>query len=75
MAHPYMTDIVPKDRIGREAREAARKGLSLDDACPYPWGTPAADHFKAVYYAAPIIAAWERRIDLSARCSEGAADR
>lgn len=56
-----MTDIVSKDRIEREAREAARKGLSLADACPYPWGTPAADHFKAAYLCAPIIDAWERR--------------
>lgn len=56
-----MTDIVSKDRIERDAREAFVKGLSLADACPYPWGTPAADHFKAAYYAAPIIAAWEER--------------
>lgn len=44
-----MTQIVAKTTIEREAREAARKGLSIDEACPYPFGTEQADHFKAVY--------------------------
>jgi hypothetical protein len=38
--------------IERQAQEAARKGQSINDACPYPFGTEAADHFKAVYLLA-----------------------
>ena len=41
--------ITPKDTIEREAREAAQRGDSINDACRYPFGSPQADHFKAVY--------------------------
>ena len=41
--------IAAKSTIERQATEAAAKGLSINDSCPYPFGSPAADHFKAVY--------------------------
>lgn len=41
--------VIAKETIEREAKAAAHAGKSLDDACPYPWGTDAATHFKAVY--------------------------
>lgn len=44
--------IVSKDTIDKQATAAAQQGRSLDDACPYPFGTEAADHFKAVYLLA-----------------------
>jgi hypothetical protein len=47
-----MTHVVSKQTIEREARDAAARGLSLDEACPYPFGTDQADHFKAVYLLA-----------------------
>lgn len=47
-----MTHIVSRALIEREARAAAAKGLSLNAACPYPFGTEHADHFKAVYLLA-----------------------
>lgn len=50
--NPAKPMIASKLMIERQAAEAARKGLSLDDACPYPFGTEAADHFKAVYLLA-----------------------
>ena len=34
------------DKIKTEAREAAANFTSLNDACPYPFGTPEADAFK-----------------------------
>ena len=50
--NPAIPMISSKLMIERQAAEAARKGLSLNDACPYPFGTEAADHFKAVYLLA-----------------------
>ena len=50
--NPAIPMIASNLMIERQAREAARKGLSLNDACPYPFGTEAADHFKAVYLLA-----------------------
>lgn len=44
--------IVSKDTIDKQATAAAQQGRSLDDACPYPFGTEAADHFKAVHLLA-----------------------
>lgn len=44
--------IVAKDTIEREARAAARQGLSLNDACPYPFGSEAGQHFRKVYQQA-----------------------
>jgi hypothetical protein len=34
------------DRIRAEARQAAAKYSDINDACPYPWGSPAAIEFK-----------------------------
>lgn len=47
-----MIQIVSRATIEREARAAARQGLSIEDACPYPFHTEHADHFKAVYLLA-----------------------
>jgi hypothetical protein len=47
-----MTQVVSKRTIEREACEAARAGLSIDEACPYPFGSDQANHFKAVYLLA-----------------------
>jgi hypothetical protein len=41
-----------KARIEREATEAARAGHTLDHSCRYPWHTPEAMHFKAIYLLA-----------------------
>jgi hypothetical protein len=50
--HGTSNMIVSKTTIEKQATEAARKGQSIDDACPYPFETEAADHFKAVYLLA-----------------------
>jgi hypothetical protein len=39
-------------RIAREAQDAAARGMSINDACPYPFGTAEARHFKAVHLQA-----------------------
>jgi len=44
--------IVSKATIEKKATEAAQKGLSLNDACPYPFASEAGIHFKAVYLLA-----------------------
>lgn len=44
--------IVAKDTIEREAKAAAQQGLSLNDACPYPFGSEAGQHFRKVYQQA-----------------------
>lgn len=44
--------ITAKATIEHQATEAARKGQSLDDACPYPFASEAGMHFKAVYLLA-----------------------
>lgn len=41
--------IVNKQIIERQATEAAHKGQSINDACPYPFCSEAGMHFKAVY--------------------------
>lgn len=43
---------VPAADIEHLAREMAAEGRTLRDACPYPWGTPAAHHFTAVFFLA-----------------------
>lgn len=43
---------VPKATVEHEATEAARAGLSLEDACRYPFASEAGMHFKAVYLLA-----------------------
>lgn len=50
--NPDKPMITSKLMIERQAAEAARNGQSLNDSCPYPFGTEAADHFKAVYLLA-----------------------
>ena len=40
------------DRIKAEARQAAAKYSDINDACPYPWGSPAAIEFKREFAAA-----------------------
>ncbi|WP_440105364.1 hypothetical protein [Acidovorax sp. BL-A-41-H1] len=50
--NPAIPMIVSKATIEKQATEAAGKGQSINDACPYPFGTEAADHFKAVYLLA-----------------------
>ena len=50
--NPGFPMIVSKSTIEKQATEAAGKGQSINDACPYPFGTEAADHFKAVYLLA-----------------------
>lgn len=50
--NPALPMIVSKATIEKQATEAAGKGQSINDACPYPFGTKAADHFKAVYLLA-----------------------
>lgn len=50
--NPARPMIVSKTIIEKQATEAAHAGQSLNDACPYPFGTEAADHFKAVYLLA-----------------------
>lgn len=38
-----------KARIEQEAQAAAREGLTLAEACPYPFDTEEGRHFTAVY--------------------------
>lgn len=44
--------IVSKETIEKQATEAARQSQSLNDACPYPFATPAGEHFMAAYWLA-----------------------
>ncbi len=50
--NPAQPMITAKATIEHQATEAARKGQSLDDACPYPFASEAGVHFKAVYLLA-----------------------
>lgn len=54
-SHRHMTEVISIERIEREARDAAHRGESLNDACPYPFGTDAAHHFQAVYQLALLV--------------------
>jgi len=42
--------IVPIDKIKQIAKDGAARGLSLDNACPYPFDTAAGRLFKEVYF-------------------------
>lgn len=65
--NPGLPMIVSKSTIEKQATEAAGKGQSINDACPYPFGTEAADHFKAVYLLAlPKAQATTAREDATA---------
>lgn len=44
-----MSEVMSRARIEREAQQAAREGLSLRDACPYPWHSEAAHLFTEVF--------------------------
>ena len=44
--------IVSKEAIEKQATQAAQQGQSLRDACPYPFETPAGEHFMAAYWLA-----------------------
>lgn len=46
------TPLSRSDRLRAEARQAAAKYTNINDACPYPWGTPAAIEFKREFMAA-----------------------
>lgn len=45
-------NITRLDRIKAEARQAAAKYSDINDACPYPFRSPAAEVFKAEFNAA-----------------------
>lgn len=49
-----MTELISIERIRREAREAAQRYTSVNDACPYPFSTDAAHAFKAEFQAARL---------------------
>jgi hypothetical protein len=47
-----VSEKIPPERreyIEQLARQAAREGTGLRDACPYPFNTPEAIHFAAVW--------------------------
>lgn len=48
----YYKVTTTKTQISSEATAAALAGVSINDACRYPWGTQCAEHFKAVYLLA-----------------------
>lgn len=47
-----MHEVIAIARIEREARAAVASGQSIDESCPYPFGTDAAHHFKAAWHEA-----------------------
>ncbi len=44
--------VIPIERIEREARKAAGEHDDVNAACPYPFGTDAAHAFKAYFVMA-----------------------
>lgn len=44
-----MSEVISKARIEREAQQAAREGMTLRDACPYPWHSEPAHYFTEVF--------------------------
>lgn len=42
----------PRAEIEQQARAAAAAGLTLNEACPYPFESDAGRHFAAVYLLA-----------------------
>ncbi len=44
-------EIISRERIVREAREAASRHRDINTACPYPWGTDAAHAFREAFDA------------------------
>lgn len=59
-----------KKSIERAATDAAAAGRTIDDACPYPFGSPAADHFKAVYLLALPLASDIRARNTPRGCAQ-----
>lgn len=49
---PHGPMIVSKERIQREAQEAALLGKTPNDACAYPFTSEAGRHFLSCYQAA-----------------------
>lgn len=47
--NPPMHEIIPVDRIEREAQQAAKQYDCINAACPYPFGTDAGHMFKAFF--------------------------
>lgn len=47
-----MLPVPPRAEIEQQARAAAAAGLSLNEACPYPFDSDAGRHFAAVYLLA-----------------------
>lgn len=50
--HQQPPMIVDKETIERLAQESAQQRQPLRDACPFPFGTEAGQHFEAVYLLA-----------------------
>jgi len=48
-------EITRLDRIKAEARQAATRYSDINLACPYPWGTGAANEFKREFEAARAV--------------------
>lgn len=44
-----ITVTTKKSTIAREARDAAIAGISINDSCPYPFGSQRAAYFKMWY--------------------------
>lgn len=44
-----MEQIIPLERVEREARAAARRYSTLNDACPYPFGSDAGHAFSQFF--------------------------
>jgi len=42
-------DVVPIDTVKRVAKETAERGLSLNDACPWPFESEAGRQFKQFF--------------------------
>ena len=50
--------VTPLDLIERQAKAAAARGDSLNDACPYPFADPAGEAFRRIFnqHRAALIA-------------------
>ena len=55
-----MNEVIPLERIEREARAAARHYSNVNDACPYPFGSDAGHAFSHYFRQALTAAqAWQ----------------
>ena len=48
MAH----EVIPIERIRREAKESAQRFANVNDACPYPFESEAGRLFKEAFFLA-----------------------